>query len=554
MAGETGRIGSVITVSGARVTGLMGNGGESELDRELAQKIQIGAMVAMRTSRSLAFGLVSSLNIPQPSAPLSPSDHRLMEIDLLGETMGLGEDGGLSFQRGVSTYPALGNPIYLTSPRQLGQIYSRPQKANVVVGSLHQEESLPAYVSIDDLIGNHFAILGTSGSGKSCAVAAILRAVLETHPQGHVILLDPHQEYPRAFGPLAEVVTPDDLNLPFWLLNFDEVTQVLCSSEPQEQAREAAILKDAILAAKMGHQQAAGVKASLTVDTPVPYRLEKLVDVLKTAMGSLGKAEGNLPYLRLLARLDSLRRDRRYAFLFRREGTQDIMGQVLGRLLRLPVDGKPITVFSLSGVPAEIIQAVVSLLCRLVFDFALWGREQPQVPMLLVCEEAHQYIPRDRELGFGPTVKAISRIAREGRKYGVSLGLVSQRPSEISESILSQCNTLFALRMSNEVDQNAIRSALPEGSTGLTAALPALRTQEAIVVGEGVTVPMRIRFHYLDEQVRPHSDTMRISQAWQEERGGQEMIQKVLETWRRNAGYGAPAGPGGGLGKGPASR
>jgi DNA helicase HerA-like ATPase len=176
---------------------------------------------------------------------------------------------------------------------------------------------------------------------------------------------------------------------------------------------------------------------------------------------------------------------------------------------------------------------VVSVLCRLIFDFALWSERGRGVPVLLVCEEAHRYVPRDAAAAFGPTRRALARIAKEGRKYGVSLGLITQRPSEISETVLSQVNTLFALRMSNEQDQQFVRRAMPENAAGLLAALPALRAQEAVAVGEGVTVPMRLRLRDLGPEERPRSDTAAFSAVWAADSHDRQFIRTTIERWRR---------------------
>jgi hypothetical protein len=211
---------------------------------------------------------------------------------------------------------------------------------------------------------------------------------------------------------------------------------------------------------------------------------------------------------------------------------QDVLSDILSRILSIPVGNKPITIMDLSGVPSEIVDVVVSVMCRMIFDFALWSVPAQALPVLLVCEEAHRYVPSNPDAGFGPTKKAISRIAMEGRKYGVSLCLISQRPSELSSNILSQCNTLFALRMSNERDQEIARRALPESALGLLGALPALRTQEAVVVGEGVPMPIRLRFDDLDPAHRPKSGNADFSIRWQREDQGRAFINTTVQRWR----------------------
>ncbi len=204
----------------------------------------------------------------------------------------------------------------------------------------------------------------------------------------------------------------------------------------------------------------------------------------------------------------------------------------MSRYLRIPSNGKPISIIDLSGVPSDVVDVVVSVLCRIIFDFFVWSPRAPAVPVLLVCEEAHRYAPRGDDAAFQPTKQTLSRIAKEGRKYGVSLGLVTQRPSELAETALSQCNTLIALRMSNEQDQNFVRRALPDTVRSLVDALPTLRTQEALVVGEGTVLPIRLRFDDLPEGLRPHSADVEFTKLWQEDRKDTNHIKNGIRRWR----------------------
>jgi DNA helicase HerA-like ATPase len=248
-------------------------------------------------------------------------------------------------------------------------------------------------------------------------------------------------------------------------------------------------------------------------------------------MSKLDRPDIAIPYLRLQARIQALKDDTRFSFMFSGLDVRDNMTDILSRILRIPVNGKPMTILDLSGVPSEIIDVVVSMLCRTVFDFALWNTGGKAVPVLLVCEEAHRYVAAD-DTGFGPTKKVMSRIAKEGRKYGVSLCLVTQRPSELSLDILSQCNTLFVLRMSNGPDQEFVRHAVPESGLGLMNALPALRMQEAVVVGEGVTIPMRIRFDDLEPEHQPRSGVASFSESWRDPEEAAHSIAATVERWR----------------------
>lgn len=526
-------IGRVASVSVSTVTGVICPN-DTDGAAEAGQQLQVGALVRMRTLASHAFGLVTSLRVEHDTSGPVPTERRVCDIRLVGEIPDIAaNEGPPSFARGVSIYPGLGAEIFTTTARELGFVYARPHASNVKIGTIHQDRTLPAFVLTDEMLGKHFAVLGTTGSGKSCSVALILRSVLEKHPAGHTLLLDPHNEYSRAFGDQAEVVTPANLEFPYWLLNFDEIKSIMVSRREDTAEAEAGILKEAIVEAKRRFLEESSDIAHITVDTPTPYRLGEVAKLIDQMRGELENPENSIPYLRLISRIEALRADHRLDFMFSGHVVRDNMAEIISQLLRIPVRGKPITILDISGLPADIVDVVVSVLCRMIFDFAMWSERADTQPVLLVCEEAHRYAPQDESLGFGPTKLAISRIAKEGRKYGVSLCLVSQRPSELSTSILSQCNTLFALRMSNERDHEYVRNALPDSAHGLIAALPSLRTQEAIAVGEGVTVPMRLRFDDLAPQYRPMSGTANFSSAWQNDEQDEEFIDKVIDRWRR---------------------
>jgi DNA helicase HerA-like ATPase len=385
-------------------------------------------------------------------------------------------------------------------------------------------------VLTDELFGKHFSIVGTTGSGKSCVVATILNAVIERNPNAHLMLLDPHSEYSSAFKERAAVLSPGDgLYLPYWLFNFDELVEIVIRSNPNlEQAK---ILGDAVMAAKQSYFAKAGLDGLGTVDTPAPYRMSDVIRFLDTAMGSLNRPDGVAAYQTVKNRILSLQNDARYGFVFGNRLTlRDEFADILAQLFRIPVNGKPITILDVSGVPSEVLNVVVSVLCRLAFDFALWS-ETP-VPITIICEEAHRYAPRDTERGFEAAKQALFRIAKEGRKYGVSLCVVSQRPSDLAPGLLSQCNTMFAFRMTSHEDQDIVRSAVPEASHGLMNFLPALRNGEAIAVGEGVAMPMRICFSLLPDDRRPKSATTSFTSAWSTGSDGTQ-IERTVERWRR---------------------
>lgn len=527
---EEQRIGRIVAVSGSQVIMLLDNHANNGNQQALPPP-QIGALVKMRTPGFTVFGLVSGLSIPIPAHDDSDAEIKIVELDLLGEAADAENGHRHPFQRGVSVCPALGNDVFASTQEDLRQVYARPSTSSVRVGTIHQDQSLPAFVITDELLGKHFAILGTTGSGKSCAVALILRAILTQHSSGHVLLLDLHNEYGPAFHDFAELLSPSSLELPYWLLNFNEIKEIMIGSESGEREVDAAILKEAIVTAKRRFAGEAQKNDLVTVDTPVPYRLSDVDRLIDEALGKLDKASDSAPFLRLKERLATLQSDKRFAFMFPGLTVRDNMATILSRLFRIPVSGKPITILDLSGVPSEILNVVVSLLCRLTFDFAHWSERS--MPILLVCEEAHRYAPLDAKLGFEPAKNALSRIAKEGRKYGVSLCVVSQRPSELVPGMLSQCNTIFALRMSNQTDQEFVRGALSESAHGLLDSLPSLRAAEAIAIGEGVSVPVRLCFDDLSEEYRPRGGTAAFSSAWQENLEDKSFVEEVVTRWRR---------------------
>jgi DNA helicase HerA-like ATPase len=333
------------------------------------------------------------------------------------------------------------------------------------------------------------------------------------------------------------VVNVDNLQLPFWLLDFEESVGVLVrGGTAQEQEAQAIILKDAITRARRRFATENLGAASITVDTPVPFKASDLLQLIDEAMGRLDNPDSSAPYLRLRTRLDSLRYDRRFAFMFSDSLiTRDTLEQIVGRLLRIPVDGKPLTIIDLSGIPVEIADVVVSMLCRLTFDFALWSERERMPPILLVCEEAHRYVPASPGVGFAAAGRAITRLAREGRKYGISLALITQLPSELSFQALSQCGTVFALRLGHYLDHRFMETALPDAARGMLSALPSMRTQEAIAFGEGVPLPMHIRFDDLPPERRPRSDSAEFSKAWQADIAGTDFLKEGIRRWREQS-------------------
>jgi len=498
----------------------------------------VGKFVKIHTGKTLLIGLITEL-----SASPGVGDQGscgTAHVDLTGEISD--RSGAVSFRRGVGEYPTVGDPVTTLTSNELRVVFDISGTKTIKVGQLQQDGAIPVSVDVDAMLGMHFAVLGTTGVGKSSALALILQQLLQVRPDVRILLLDVHNEYGRCFGERAYVSNPGNLKLPFWLFNFEEIVDVFFGGRPGLD-EEIEVLAEVIPVAKATYTQyrANADRLALkrfdpksigfTVDTPVPYRLADLLAQIDERMGKLENRSSRLMYHKLMQRIETVSNDPRYAFMFENANVGgDTMAESISQLFRLPSAGKPMTVMQLAGFPAEVVDSVVSVLCRMAFEFGLWS--DGAAPMLFVCEEAHKYASADRSIGFGPTRRAISRLAKEGRKYGVFLGLVTQRPAELDPTIISQCSTLFAMRMSNDRDQALLRSAVSDTAANLFTFVPSLGTREALAFGVGVPLPTRLTFTELPAQLLPRSET--FSGASDAQAIGQDLsfIGSVVERWR----------------------
>jgi uncharacterized protein len=527
--------GRVISVRGslARV-GLLAAGqmGLSEARATVGRFVSIrcatiSTIIAMITE-------VSCENLPNSDIYIATAS-----VDLLGEILGGPERP--KFQRGVTNYPTIGDSVELVTPQDLRTVYAPVGSDQINVGTLQQDPSVIAYVDVEELLSKHFAILGSTGVGKSTGVSLLLNEILKSRPNLRIFLLDVHNEYGRCFGDRALVLNPRNLKLPFWLFNFEEMVDVLFGGRP-DVPEELEVLADVIPLAKgiytqhlnadrAGSKRVGARAVGYTVDTPVPYRLVDLISLIDERMGKLENRSSRIVYHKLISRIESVRNDPRYTFMFDNANVGgDTMAEVISHLFRLPANGRPMTIMQLAGFPVEVVDSVVSVLCRMAFDFGLWS--DGVSPLLFVCEEAHRYASADRSIGFGPTRKAVSRIAKEGRKYGVYLGLVTQRPAELDATIISQCNTLFTMRLANDRDQALLRSAVSDAAANLLSFVPSLGTREVLAFGEGVALPTRLRFKEVPAHQLPRSEAT-ISSAPSVAAGhDMHFVGAVLERWR----------------------
>ena len=499
-------------------------------------RITIGKFLDIRTVDSSVVGVITEVDgNGEAGCPLT------VRVDLLGEIKRI-DNRFTQFQRGITGYPTAGDKVGMLDNDGLRAVYDTSGADTINIGQLQQDGSIGAYVKVDEMLRKHFALFGTTGVGKSSGVAVILRQVLAAKRSLRIFLIDPHNEYARSFRDQAQVLNPRNLKLPFWLFNFEETVDVFFRGRPGLE-EEVEILSQLIPLAKGIFANAHGgggqtlrkidpSGTAFTVDTPVPYRLSDLVGLIDERMGKLENRSSATKYSRLISRIETVRKDLRYAFMFDNANVGgDTMVEVLSQLFRLPPNGKPMTVMQLAGFPAEVVDSVVSVLGRMAFEFGLWSDGAAQ--LLFVCEEAHRYAPADKTIGFGPTRKAVSRIAKEGRKYGVFLGLVTQRPAELDATIISQCSTLFSMRMANDRDQAVIRAAVSDAAASLLAFVPSLATREAFAFGEGVALPTRLRFSQLPAEFIPKSESLSSGERIDAADGiDTAFIEKVVERWR----------------------
>lgn len=497
----------------------------------------VGRFVSIVCANTKLVAMITEVSIENPL-----DDDRFFataSVDLLGEIFK--SDSRLRFRRGVTDYPSIDDKVDLISHDELRTIYTPEGSDHIHVGTLQQDKSIEAFVNVEEMLSKHFAVLGSTGVGKSTGVSLLLNEILKARPSLRLFLLDVHNEYGRCFGDAAVVLNPRNLKLPFWLFNFEEIVDVLFGGRPGIP-EELEVLAEVIPIAKGMYTQyqnsdrSGGLRkfdaksVGYTADTPVPYRLVDLISLIDERMGKLENRSSRIVFHKLISRIETVKNDPRYAFMFDNANVGgDTMAEVVSHLFRLPAMGRPMTIMQLAGFPAEVVDSVVSVLCRMAFDFGLWS--DGVSPLLFICEEAHRYASADRTIGFGPTRKAISRIAKEGRKYGVYLALVTQRPAELDATIISQCSTLFTMRLANDRDQALLRSAVSDAAANLLSFVPSLGTREVLAFGEGVALPTRLRFKDVPAHQLPRSES---TIATTPTSSGHDImfVSAVLERWR----------------------
>jgi hypothetical protein len=572
---ESLSIGTIIEVCGTHIV--------ADIDMETSELSRVyegivypigeyGSVVKVHHGRRTIYGYVTRLALKTQyelekgiMTPPSASNEHVIEADFFGEgewtkTGNDDLDWKLRFARGVSNYPLPMQRLYLTPRDELASVYGGKGANGIRIGEHVGSGGAPCYADLNELLNKHVAILGSTGSGKSAAVAMLLLAIThrgedckfsEWNPR--IIVLDPHNEYRHAF-PESRSLSTDagTLRLPYWLLNYSETVDFFIGHTEHAATVQTAALKVAMLAARQAGARMLGLDPSrITVDSPVPYELGDVAGLADNVVGqqsagtlaaelfktvpshSPSSAEKDAPS-KIARNIVGKQADSRYGFMMTPlsgQSSADPLPEILGQL----GDGEGgVCIVDLSGVPNEVAGITAAVIARLVFQYRLWQtpEERTHDPLLLICEEAHRYVPDNTDAQYADAREAIQRLAKEGRKYGIGLCLVSQRPSELDPTVLSQCGTWIVLRLTNDADCARVRAILPDSLTGLSSMLSDLRQREALFVGLAAALPSRIVITELNTDQLPRSQDIDFDQGWQMPNESEATTSQVALRWR----------------------
>lgn len=552
-------IGYVIDVQGGQLTvalveGEQGKSPTVTIGDEDVIVGQIGSYVAIRQSNIYIIAIVTRMTeqealtgttscTPADGAIRLPYARRIAKITPIGS---IRDDG--QFDRGVGQYPTTGAEVHAISTLDIAKMFDRYHSKGFSVGTVATHPSLKVYLDPTNLFGRHFAILGQTGSGKSWTVAALVQRAVEVMPGAHIIILDLHGEYcwkrdngecSYAFhDSIVRHVDARELEIPYWLMTYAELCDLLIDRTEFSAHNQIAVFRDGLndLRNEEGHRLGL---ARTSVDTPIYFDLLKLREFIQgknekvpNAKGD-GYKDGTLTgkFDNFLMRLDSKLNDVRYDFLLKpkKRNTSESLSEMLRDFVGLGTQKSAVTVIDLSSIPFDVRPTVAAQIGRLAFEFNYWNPQYRDFPILLLCEEAHAYIPRAADSQFAGSRKSMERIAKEGRKYGVGLAVVSQRPHEVSETVLAQCGTFICLRITNPDDQGYVRSLVPESEGDLVDVLAGLGRGEALVLGEAVPLPTRLQFD--KPNPTPNSDDVDFYGKWKD--GPIDLdVDAIVKRWR----------------------
>lgn len=554
---------------------------------------QIGSIIKIHFGRKILFAYVRMLRMQSDilaeegkTTILPGDDKRILEADLFGQGIWSSKDGKLSFVRGVETYPLPLQDAFLCLNDELEGIYRAAEDLKeiennpmVPIGNYVGGNNAVCRANIDKLFGHHCAILGSTGSGKSGTVASILHSVLSHQTKGktispRIVIIDPHGEYAKAFGDKAVVykayneasaksIKSEQLKLPYWLMSSDEFRSLVIGKTEFEATSQTNMVYQAVTYARLlnaglvenvgaeplGEANSEVPTAGKTEsdilnfdrDKPIPFSLSEFVKHVDKVQGrkkdkteSLTPSDSNRQKIEsILKKLKVLRSNPQLSFLMEEHSaTSPTLETVLHQFVG-DMEDKNLRIIDISGLPNEVAGPLTALIARLLFQYKLWQtrEEREKDPVLFICEEAHRYVPNHGEAQYKEAQEAVRRIAKEGRKYGVGLMLISQRPSDVEATVLSQCNSWIILRLTNSNDQEHVAKFLPDSLVGLTKMLPSLTRREAIFVGEAAALPSRVRINKLPPEQLPDSNDISFVKGWINEPTKTIELKKISDRW-----------------------
>jgi DNA helicase HerA-like ATPase len=514
---------------------------------------QLGSYVAVRQNDVHVIAVVTrmteqealaapTIETPGDDSARLPFAKRIAQLTPIGS---IRPDG--LFDRGVGRYPTTGAEVHAIGAVDIAKMFDRFQSKGFAVGTVATQPTLKVCLDPSNFFGRHFAVLGQTGSGKSWTVASLVQKTVVVMPKAHIIILDVHGEYcwkrndgtrHYAFADaIVRHVDARDLEIPYWLMTYAELCDLLIEHSEQEATNQTAFFRDCLLAERQventGGSPSLGL-SRVTVDTPIYFSLDNLLGRVRDKnIERVGNRQGPMfgNFDRFLMRIESKLNDVRYDFLLKptTRSNSASLSSLLRDFVGLGSKKAAVTVIDLSSVPFDVRPTVAAQIGRLAFEFNYWNPKYREFPILLICEEAHAYIPRASESQFAGSLKSMERIAKEGRKYGVGLGVVSQRPHEVSETVLAQCGTFICLRITNPDDQRYVRSLVPESEGDLVSVLAGLGRGEALVLGEAVPLPTRLQFDKPDPS--PNSDDTDFYDKWKT--GPDDLdVDAIVKRWR----------------------
>jgi uncharacterized protein len=533
-------IGQVVEVNGERALVELTVDTTVELAKDYFPG-QPGSHIKIEVRDRSVIGIVSSIKMENSGQPSTGPDgartlgRRVADCILIGS---MGATGG--FIRGVAIYPTVGQRVKMVTQDEMKRIFSEFNEYEFSFGHPSQAEDQRAYINVDHFFGQHIAVVGSTGCGKSCTVVSILQEAIRKYPDTHIVVLDLHGEYSTAFPNDVTRIEADKVELPYWLLSFEEFQDLTVDQAEFSAKNQMTVLRDALVRAREGTVGSDRLRKGerVTADSPIYFDLDDLLDTIRNwNIQMIPSSDGSMvpgplygEFDKFLIRLDSKVSDPRYRFMFgpTQYTTNDSFTQLLRDFLSIDT-GTRMACIDLSGVPSDAVGVVAAVVSRLAFEFNLWNPERERFPILLVLEEAHNYVPSRDDFRLQAAKSAIERITKEGRKYGVGTIIVSQRPKELSETVLSQCNSFIAMRLTNPDDQTYVRKLVPDALSGLMDMLPSLRTGEALILGDCVALPTRVMIDC--PQPKPMSSDVEFAKWWKD--GVKDMdVDRIVRRWR----------------------